>query len=133
MVEIKGLDGMAGQVPTLLPSACCQLQSVRKYWAGREGSALHGYLEMIDIFTVKLGFLGSSIPPRGRFLGSGLHARVAHSAAHGHSVMCQGLGCTPASRLCTHSWVQAPAEAMHRSTHSSRPPAPSPVSTSIPA
>lgn len=26
---------------------------------------------MIDIFMVKLGFLGSSIPPLGRFLGSG--------------------------------------------------------------
>lgn len=58
----KRLDGTAGQVPTLLPSVCCQLRSVRKYQAGREGSASHGCLEMIDIFMVKLGFLGSSIP-----------------------------------------------------------------------
>lgn len=59
MVEINGLDGTAGQVPTLLPDACCQLQSVRKYQGGREGSAAHGCLEMIDIFMVKLGVLGS--------------------------------------------------------------------------
>lgn len=83
MLEITSLDGTAGQVPTLLPSACCQLQSVRKYQAGREGSAVHGCLEMIDIFMVKLGFLGSSISPRGKLLSSGLHAHVGHGAAHG--------------------------------------------------
>lgn len=127
MVEINGLDGTAGQVPTLLPSACCQLQSVRKYQAGREGSASHGCLEMIDIFMVKLGFLGSSIPPRGRFLGSGLHARVRRSAAHGRSVTCQGPGCTPTSRLCTHRRVQVPAEAMHSSVHGPTSPSPFPT------
>lgn len=131
MVKINGLDGTAGQVPTLLPSACCQLRSVRKYRAGREGSASHGCLEMIDIFMVKLGFLGSSIPPRGRFLGSGLHARVRRSAAHGHSATCQGPACTPTSYPCTRSWVQAPTEAMHSSMHGSTAPAPSPLSTSV--
>lgn len=124
MVEINGLDGTAGQVPTLLPSACCQLRSVRKYQAEREGSASHGCLEMIDIFMVKLGFLGSSIPPRGRFLGSGVHARVRHSAAHGCLATCQRPGCTPISRPCTRSWVQAPAEAVHTSTHGQPQPLP---------
>lgn len=119
MVEINGLDGTAGQVPTLLPSACCQLRSVRKYQAGREGSALHGCLEMIDIFMVKLGFLGSSIPPRGMFLGSGLLARVRHNAAHGRSATRQGPGCTPTSRSCTSCGVWAPTAAVHSSTHCS--------------
>lgn len=93
MEEINGLDGTAGQVPTPLPSACCQLQSVRKYWAGREGSASHGCLEMIDIFMVKSGFLGSSVPPRETSLGSGLHTRVGHGAARRCPVTGQGPGC----------------------------------------
>lgn len=131
MVEINGLDGTAGQVPTLLPSACCQLRSVRKYQAGREGSASHGCLEMIDIFMVKLGFLGSSIPPRGRFLGSGLLARVRHSAAHGRPATRQGLGCTPTSCPCAHIWMQAPAEAVHSSMQSPTALGPFP-STSVP-
>lgn len=87
---------------------------------------------MIDIFMVKLGFLGSSIPPRGRFLGLGLHARVRHSAAHGCSATCQGLGCTLTSRLCAYSWVQVPTEAVHSSTHGLTAPAPSPLNTSVP-
>lgn len=80
---------------------------------------------MIDIFMVKLGFLGSSIPSTWQLPGLGLASTCwALCCPRGHA---KGWA-APQLLTWAHSWVQAPTEALHSTLSLSL----SPLHTSVP-